>query len=96
MKHLTKITDVCGLNIVGNIWDNLSTQLNKIYNKDTVVFRYLIWKYYILETVRDFLNLGLFSCLIIVHQAKLITANSGQSVGMTTGYLAVSENHNSL
>lgn len=27
--------------IVGHIWDSLSTQLNKIYNKGLVIFRFL-------------------------------------------------------
>lgn len=28
-----------GLNIVGHIWDNVSTQLNKIYNIGLAVFK---------------------------------------------------------
>lgn len=30
---LSKLVDSSGLNIVGNIWNNVSTQLNKIYIK---------------------------------------------------------------
>lgn len=28
------------LNIVGNIWDNVSAQLNKVYNIGPVIFRH--------------------------------------------------------
>ena len=40
---LIKITDLLGLNVVGNIWDNVSTLLNynKIYNIGLIVFRHL-------------------------------------------------------
>lgn len=37
---LNKIQISLGLNIVGNIWENVSTQLNKIHNKGLVVFRH--------------------------------------------------------
>lgn len=35
---LNKMTDFSGLNIVENAEDNFSTQHNKMYNKDLVVF----------------------------------------------------------
>ncbi len=31
---------ITSLNIVGNIWNNVSTELNIIHNKGIVVFRY--------------------------------------------------------
>ena len=40
MKHtitLNEMNDFFGLNIVGNIWDNVSTSLNKICNQGLVV-----------------------------------------------------------
>lgn len=36
MKHalpLNTVIDFSGLNIVGNVWENVSTHLNKMYNK---------------------------------------------------------------
>lgn len=35
-------------NIIGNVWDNVSTDLNKIYSTSLVVLRHLMWKSYIL------------------------------------------------
>lgn len=39
MKSYTKLRIALSLNIAGNIWDNVSTQLNKIHIKGLVVFR---------------------------------------------------------
>lgn len=37
---LSKVEDFSGLNIVGNIWDHGSTQLNSEHNTGLVVFRH--------------------------------------------------------
>ncbi len=47
-EPLFKIAISLDLNIIRNIWDNVSTQVSKIYNTVLVVFGYFNKKNYIL------------------------------------------------
>lgn len=41
MKHVlpfNTVMDFSGLNVVGNIWENVSTHLNKMYNKGRFIW----------------------------------------------------------
>ena len=40
--YVTKITEFAGFETCWNIWDNVSIQINTIYNKGLIIFRHLM------------------------------------------------------